>query len=165
MSQKERILTMLEEAGSQGVTGNQFYAAYLPRFAARIKELRDQGYDITTRRIDGNHFVYTLHVGRREGRSAVSGGPRKPQAVNECSQPVGAVNNSSAHEGMEPGFSPPEGAPDQAQQDHEQAGGFLHDSPVSHLTAFDGSQVGTETSAAVKCGYYQMEAELDWEAA
>ena len=168
VSQKQRILQMLEEAGSNGVTGNQFYAACLPRFAARIKELRDQGYSITTRRIDGNHFVYTLRSGESEGRSAKCGGPRKPRTVNECSQSSGAVTHSSVTGcDMEPGFSPPEGAPDQAQQDTEPVGRVSSALPTDPLPAFDGSQVEHESaSVAVKCGsYYDMEAQLDWEAA
>lgn len=166
MSQKERILTMLQEAGSQGVTGNQFYAACLPRFAARVKELRDQGYDITTRRIDGNHFVYTLR------QSAKSGGPCKTQPVTECSRALGAaVESSVTGRDMEPGFSPPEGAPGRAQQDHGQAGGFLHDSLASFLPRGGGRLESTHSvhqgSAAAISGsnYYAIEAELEWEAA
>lgn len=168
VSQKQRILQMLEEAGSTGVTGNQFYAACLPRFAARIKELRDQGHDISTRRIDGNHFVYTLRVGRHEGRSAESGGPRKTEKAVTCSLPDGAVKHSSVTgRDMEPGFSPPEGAPDQAQQDTEPVGRVSSALPTVPLPAFDGSQVEHESaSVAVKCGsYYDIEAELEWEAA
>ena len=162
VSQKQRILTMLEEAGTTGVTGNQFYAACLPRFAARIKELRDQGFDITTRRIGGNHYVYTLR------QSAKSGGPCKTQPVTECSQAQGAaVESSVTGRDMEPGFSPPEGAPDQAQQDTEPVGRVSSALPTDPLPAFDGSQVEHESaSVAVKCGsYYDMEAQLDWEAA
>lgn len=167
VSQKQRILQMLEEAGSNGVTGNQFYAACLPRFAARIKELRDQGYSITTRRIDGNHFVYTLRSGESEGRSA-NCGPRKTGTVEKCLPSDGAVTHSSVTgRDMEPGFSPPEGAPDQAQQDTEPVGRVSSALPTDPLPAFDGSQVEHESaSVAVKCGsYYAAEAELEWEAA
>lgn len=59
-SQREIVLEMLTDAGESGVRGNEFYAACLPRFAARIKELRDRGYEISTERVDANHFVYTL---------------------------------------------------------------------------------------------------------
>jgi len=172
VSQKQRILQMLEEAGERGVEGNEFYRACLPRFAARIKELRDQGYDISTRRIGGNHFVYTLR------QSAKSGGPCKTQPVTECSQAQGAaVESSVTGRDMEPGFSPPEGAPGRAQQDHGQTGRFLHDSPVSHLSRGGSSleeltdvhrnQFVHQGSAAAISGsnYYAVEAELEWEAA
>jgi len=78
---------------------------------------------------------------------------------------------------MEPGFSPPEGAPGRAQQDHGQTGGFLHDSPVSHLSRGGSSleeltdvhrnQFVHQGSAAAISGsnYYAVEAELEWEAA
>ena len=61
MTQREQILTMLEEAGDRGVTGNTFYANFLPRFAARIHELKKQGHDI--RRFpteEPNVFLYRL---------------------------------------------------------------------------------------------------------
>lgn len=68
MSQRDQILSMLENAGETGVTGNEFYAACLPRFAARIKELRDAGYRIVTERIDANHFSYKLLSDRTVGK-------------------------------------------------------------------------------------------------
>ena len=68
MSQRDQILSMLENAGETGVTGSEFYAACLPRFAARIKELRDAGYRIVTERIDANHFSYKLLSGRTVGK-------------------------------------------------------------------------------------------------
>lgn len=68
MSQRDQILSMLENAGETGVTGSEFYAACLPRFAARIKELRDAGYRIVTERIDANHFSYKLLSDRTVGK-------------------------------------------------------------------------------------------------
>lgn len=67
MTQREQILTMLEDAGDRGITGNTFYATFLPRFAARIHELKKQGHDI--RRFpteEPNVFLYRLVGG--EGR-------------------------------------------------------------------------------------------------
>lgn len=34
MTQQEKVIAMLEQAGPEGVTSNQFYAACLPRFSA-----------------------------------------------------------------------------------------------------------------------------------
>lgn len=52
---------MLEQAGPEGVTSNQFYNAFLPRFSARIHELRSKGFDIRKEPVENGHFRYTLH--------------------------------------------------------------------------------------------------------
>lgn len=59
-SQYQRVKRMLEEAGAYGVTNTQFYAAYLPKFHARITELRQDGHNITTEFIRMGQFKYTL---------------------------------------------------------------------------------------------------------
>lgn len=46
MTQKEKILHKLQERGSRGVHSFEFYEMYIPRFAARIKELRNEGHNI-----------------------------------------------------------------------------------------------------------------------
>ena len=61
MTQQEKVIAMLEQAGADGVTSNQFYAACLPRFSARIHELRNKGLDIRKEPIENGHFRYTLH--------------------------------------------------------------------------------------------------------
>lgn len=48
MTQRERVLKMLRDAGMEGVRSDTFVAAYMPRAAARIKELRDAGYNISS---------------------------------------------------------------------------------------------------------------------
>ena len=64
MTQKETVLAMLKQAGPEGVTSNQFYAACLPRFGARIHELKkEQGLDIRKEPVEDGHFRYIL-VGR-----------------------------------------------------------------------------------------------------
>ena len=63
-TQKETVLAMLDEAGPEGVTSNQFYAARLPRFGARIHELKTQhGHEIIKEPVEDGHFRYIL-VGR-----------------------------------------------------------------------------------------------------
>ena len=63
-TQKETVLAMLDEAGPEGVTSNQFYAACLPRFGARIHELKTQhGHEIIKEPVEDGHFRYIL-VGR-----------------------------------------------------------------------------------------------------
>ena len=60
MGQRETVLTMLEEAAGNGVSSNQFYAAHLPRFSARIHELRNAGHVITKEPVEQGHFLYRL---------------------------------------------------------------------------------------------------------
>ena len=48
MTQRERVLRILKEAGEDGVHSFEFYEAGMPRAAARIGELRDAGYTITS---------------------------------------------------------------------------------------------------------------------
>ena len=51
---------MLEDAGERGVTSNTFFASHLPRFSARIHELRNAGHVITKEPVEQGHFLYRL---------------------------------------------------------------------------------------------------------
>ena len=62
-TQKQTVLAMLDEAGPEGVTSNQFYAACLPRFGARIHELKAEGHQVVKEPVENGHFRYIL-VGR-----------------------------------------------------------------------------------------------------
>lgn len=62
MSQKARVLQELRTAGKRGVRSDQFFSAHMPRGAARIKDLRDEGYEITSER-EGKYVRYFLNVG------------------------------------------------------------------------------------------------------
>lgn len=46
MSQRDRILEMLEQAGEKGVHSFEFYEQRMPRGAAVICDLRKEGYPI-----------------------------------------------------------------------------------------------------------------------
>lgn len=59
-TQRETVLAMLEEAGERGVTSNAFFASCLPRFSARIHELRNAGHTITKEPVEQGHFLYRL---------------------------------------------------------------------------------------------------------
>jgi winged helix domain-containing protein len=50
MSQHDRILRWLRERGEKGVHSFELFEAKMPRGAAVIKVLRDEGYDIESRR-------------------------------------------------------------------------------------------------------------------
>lgn len=70
MTQRARVLKMLQEAGTKGVRSDEFIAAYMPRAAARVKELRDEGYEITSEQ--ERQFVrYKLSAGSGAGEHGV----------------------------------------------------------------------------------------------
>lgn len=60
MTQRERVYHALRQAGTRGVTTNEFLADHLPRFGARIEELRQRGWHIETKK-EGKQYRYTLH--------------------------------------------------------------------------------------------------------
>lgn len=59
MTQRETVLRMLKRAGSEGVRSDAFFEAHLPRAAARILELKDEGYEISSER-EGKFVRYAL---------------------------------------------------------------------------------------------------------
>lgn len=62
MSQHDTCLSMLKSAGSAGVTTQQFLQAYIPRFSARLLELKQEGYDIQTLPYKGSCKRYVLKM-------------------------------------------------------------------------------------------------------
>ena len=60
MTQRDRVLKMLEDAGHAGVTNADFLRACLPRFSARLLELRASGYQISTDRVREGSWRYQL---------------------------------------------------------------------------------------------------------
>jgi hypothetical protein len=60
MTQRQKVLKMLRDARPGSVTGDMFYASFIPRFSARINELRDKGFEIKTERLSRNRFRYRL---------------------------------------------------------------------------------------------------------
>ena len=65
MTQKQKVLAMLKAAGSFGVRSDTYLQDYIPRAAARIKELREEGWDIQSER-EHQYVRYTL-VGSSAG--------------------------------------------------------------------------------------------------
>lgn len=61
-TQKQRVLALLEIAGTRGVRTNEFLQDQLPRFSARILELRNEGYVIRNKPdpASANGRIYTL---------------------------------------------------------------------------------------------------------
>lgn len=60
MTQRDRTLMLLQRAGSEGVSTAAFLEAYIPRFSARIEELRREGFQIARERLRQGSFKYTL---------------------------------------------------------------------------------------------------------
>lgn len=61
-TQKGEVLAQLRAARKLGepVTGNQFLRLFIPRYSARIEELRQMGFVIETERIKASLFSYRL---------------------------------------------------------------------------------------------------------
>jgi len=59
MSHKDKILDRLKSAGDKGVLSKTFYQEFMPRFAARILDLKNDGYTIWSER-EGQYTRYTL---------------------------------------------------------------------------------------------------------
>lgn len=87
-TQREEILQMLEDAGSRGVSSTEFYNVDLPRFPARIHELKKLGYVIEDES-EGRFKRWFLR------RSVKCGGPGNTTGVNKCVPRSGAVENIS----------------------------------------------------------------------
>lgn len=69
MTQRQTILRMLKEAGAEGLRSDALYRAFIPRFAARIWELRQEGYEISSEH--ERQFVrYRLEEAQSRGRFA-----------------------------------------------------------------------------------------------
>lgn len=63
LTQKQKVLGMLRAAGRFGVRSDTYLAEFIPRAAARICELREDGWEITSER--EHQFVrYTLQEQR-----------------------------------------------------------------------------------------------------
>ena len=60
LTQRERVLSMLTEAGDEGVPTASFLREMIPRFSARIEELREAGHTIRSERVSSGSWRYTL---------------------------------------------------------------------------------------------------------
>lgn len=55
LTQREEVLVMLRDGHGYGVCGTVFLQAYIPRYSARIGELRKEGWEITKRKCVNLH--------------------------------------------------------------------------------------------------------------
>lgn len=106
MTQRDRILYELRQAGEAGVRSDTFFRLSMPRAAARIQELRDSGHDITSER-EGKFCRYTL-VGNDTGNGRVGAHSRLSGNSLVSGVGVGADRHTRASSpGSRPGHSPP----------------------------------------------------------
>ena len=63
MTQRERVLYELDQAGEAGVRSDTFLELHIPRAAARILELKAEGHEITSTR-EGQFVRYRKSVGK-----------------------------------------------------------------------------------------------------
>ena len=69
MNQKHRIIEWLRERGSVGVNNYEFPQRYILNYKARLDELREEGYNIKTIKVEGNVWRYVLN-GRIEKKGS-----------------------------------------------------------------------------------------------
>lgn len=79
MTQRDRVLSALRHAGPTGLTQVDFLGPQvcdkgkpITRVAARVNELRDQGFTITS---SGTRHGCAVYVLKEDGASAALGGP------------------------------------------------------------------------------------------
>lgn len=123
MSQRERVLEMLEAAGPEGVTTAEFIQAFVSRFSARVEELRKAGHSISTQRISKGSFRYTLE----------SSEPAPPSPVDEGSD--------SAKDGGQPATPPTPGVAGDLEE------GVLFDVDIGPVSAVTGKVVDWREAA------------------
>jgi len=117
LTQRDRVLYLLREAGSAGVRSDVFLAHGMPRAAARIGELEAMGYEITHTR-EGKYTRYTL-----TGLSAESGGRESSSGL--C----------GAESGESTGVDAAAGAQGERSEDESRKGSLLDASGLPVETA------------------------------
>lgn len=80
MTKRDLARQLLERAGAGGVTTSQFLRAGVgSRFGARLQELRDQGFDISSERVRDGEHRYILR-GRPSSPGPVAQTPQSGEA-------------------------------------------------------------------------------------
>lgn len=98
MTQRQRVLFLLRSQREAGVTTAMFLREHLPRFSARIEELRKAGFCISSERLADSSWRYVLiHDVERDG---VENGT----AGMECLAPANPASAGGVVLGVE--FSP-----------------------------------------------------------
>lgn len=93
LTQRDRVLFALREAGGHGLRSDVFLAISISRAAARVKELRDEGHHITSEP-EGQFCRYVLHDKPLVGSSAEGRG----QASESLTAPANATSGTASGE-------------------------------------------------------------------
>lgn len=144
-SQRETVLAMLEEAGEGGVTSNRFFESYLPRFSARIHELRKAGYRIDKEPAKQGHWRYKLIGGESTEPSASRAGglisgqlpdntPPATELIQVAPEPV---ESSQCAEAISPPPQEPRMGANTPRQITDTGGGTQGTLPSDPLPLFD----------------------------
>jgi hypothetical protein len=120
-TQKERILNSLKAAGGLGVRSDVYIRDFMPRAAARVAELRAEGFDISSEPEDG-FTRWTLTEGRRSGSSG-SITAKPASRVNDRSQPAPSSSSQDHHDPAAPAYGSVKSASPSAESDSEHPGG------------------------------------------
>lgn len=81
MTQRDRVLLALKAAGPKGVRSDTFIKNFMPRAAARVQELKDEGHDISSER-EGKYVRWTLNVGVGADDAQGGGGFDHPHGLS-----------------------------------------------------------------------------------
>jgi len=60
MNQKTRIIYLLRQRGQSGMYNYEFPGQFILRAAARVEELREEGYNIKTEQVSKGKWKYIL---------------------------------------------------------------------------------------------------------
>jgi hypothetical protein len=101
MSQRLKTLSLLRHAGERGVTNSEFIDWRIFRYAARLHELREEGYEIRTQ-VFGSKAVYAL-VSEPDGVERTASNP--PDPPGNASRGVGAASTPTSAGSKAPGGS------------------------------------------------------------
>jgi hypothetical protein len=91
VSQRSKVLRLLQQAGDRGVTNAVFLDWRIPRFGGRIFELREEGYEILTE-AEGHSRVRYVLVSEPDVERTSSNPPDPP--ADAPSSGVGATAQS-----------------------------------------------------------------------
>jgi hypothetical protein len=92
VTQRKRVLRILKDAGPKGVSSKTFIESYLPRAAARVRELKDEGYEIRSEREERSQFVrYYLVSESAQAGLCECGCGQKPSIAEQTRSDRGEV--------------------------------------------------------------------------
>lgn len=96
MTQRERVLHLLRVQREVGCTTALFLRERLPRFSARIEELRKAGFCITSERLADSSWLYTLvHDAERDAERGSDLGTTRSLPASQAGVTLGAPTSGA----------------------------------------------------------------------